>query len=616
LLGSALTEADGTYAFTERPNGRYVVVESNPAGTASTADTQGANDDRIAVTVNNADRLGNDFLDAFQPHGYFYHVLDGQIVPGGSVSVSGPGAVTLRMDGGSGQYSFTTDGTLGLYTLAVTPPAGYLIDPSRPPTAGVFDSSGGPEPTWLGSAESLVTQGYLTNFTAAANTYYLTFVLGPDRPLVLNNNIPLMRPNRLGDWVWEDKDGDGIQDAGELGISNVVVRLLDVELNVITSVVTDADGYYFFDNPGTTERRVQVVPPSNTVFTLQDAASAADSADSDVLPADGRSAPVVVASGATNLTVDAGLYVPAMVRGFVFRDMNGDLLRNTGDVHLTNVLVRLIVGGVEYASVTNDAFGYYEFVGVPAGTVSVLVSRVGGTLVGVPAQEPDASDETRNRALPDAPGVDAYIVHSVLSGQGVLADRPAETLNFGFVVRPLSTELDLSVYATGNGGVMIELWTSNESGSEDIVISAWIGNTWVEVGRVPTGEIVGEGSNKYKIHTKDLAADSAYLFKIIDEAGHEHISPLPVAVRTLRVGAVRLDMQTLTLAFNTEAGRPYVVKVSTDLKHWKTEYVSSPTAQGWSAYRNTPFTAGGAQTQVRVPANGRKQAYFKIVMME
>jgi hypothetical protein len=138
----------------------------------------------------------------------------------------------------------------------------------------------------------------------------------------------------------------------------------------------------------------------------------------------------------------------------------------------------------------------------------------------------------------------------------------------------------------------------------------------VEVGRVPTGEIVGEGSNKYKIHTKDLAADSAYLFKIIDEAGHEHISPLPVAVRTLRVGAVRLDMQTLTLAFNTEAGRPYVVKVSTDLKHWKTEYVSSPTAQGWSAYRNTPFTAGGESTLVRVPVNGRKQVFFKIVMTE
>lgn len=65
---STSTLADGTYAFTELPNGRYVVVEVN-AGAASTADAQGANDDRIAVTVNNADRDGNDFLDAFHPQG-------------------------------------------------------------------------------------------------------------------------------------------------------------------------------------------------------------------------------------------------------------------------------------------------------------------------------------------------------------------------------------------------------------------------------------------------------------------------------------------------------------------------------------------------------------------
>ena len=611
-LRSTSTLADGTYAFTELPNGRYVVVESNPAGAASTADAQGANDDRIAVTVNNADRDGNDFLDAFHPQGYFYHVLDGSIVPGGGVSVTGPGTVSLLMDGSSGQYSFVIDGTPGTYTLALTPPPGFLIDPSRPPVAEAFDPAGGPDPTWLGSAESMITQGYLTNFTAEANTYYVAFVLGPDRPLVLNNNIPLMRPNRLGNWVWEDMDGDGIQDAGEMGISNVVVRLLDVELNVITSVVTDAGGYYFFDNPGTAERRVQVVPPSNYLFTLNDAETVADSADSDVSPADGRSAPIGVASGATNLTLDAGLYVPAVVRGYVFRDANGDLLRNAGDVHLTNVLVRLIEGGEAFASVTNDATGYFEFVGVPAGTVSVLVSRAGGTLSGVPSQEPGASDETRNRALPDAPGVDAYIAHSVVSGQGVLAGRPAETLNFGFVTKPLSTALDLDVYASG-GGVMIDVWAVNEAGYEDIVIYAWIGNAWTEVGRVPSWQIVGEGSNRYTVQASGLAVDGAYFFKVVDEAGHVHFSDGPVAVHAIRVAAVRLDMQTLVLTFNTEKGRKYRVMASTDLVNWATEYASFPTARGWSAYSDEPFTAGGASVQIRVPVNGRRQAFFKVV---
>jgi len=446
---------------------------------------------------------------------------------------------------------------------------------------------------------------------------YKPAVYGEVEDYQITIQAPVPPPSvTVGDRVWEDLNGNGVQDGGEPGLTNVTVRLLDATNGVVATAVTDVNGNYLFANRPAATYKVEVVPPAQYVFTTRDAAAATDLTDSDVDLATGRTDPAVMAAGTTNLNLDAGLYVPAVVRGYVFRDANGDLLRNAGDVHLTNVLVRLIVGGVEYASVTNDAFGYYEFGGVPAGAVSVLVSRVGGTLAGVPAQEPDASDEARNRALPDGPGADAFIVYGVVSGQGVLPERTAETLNFGFVTKPLSTALDVSVYATGNGGVMIELWTSDESGCEDIVILAWIGNTWVEVGRVPSDEIVGEGSNKYKVHTKDLAADGAYLFKIIDESGHEHLSPLPVTVKTLRVEAVRLDLQTLTLSFNTEAGRPYVVKVSTDLAHWTTEFVSYPTAQGWSAYRNTPFTAGGASTQVRVPFKGRKQAYFKIEMVE
>jgi hypothetical protein len=427
-----------------------------------------------------------------------------------------------------------------------------------------------------------------------------------------------IQPKRvaLGDRVWEDMNGNGAQEAGEPGLTNATVRLLDAASNVVATAVTSATGAYLFTNLPPAMYQVEFVAPAQYVFTVRDAAVTNDLADSDADLVTGRTAPVSVTAGTTNLTLDAGLNVPAVLHGYVFRDKNEDLLRSTGDSSLTNVRVRLLVGGVEVAATNSNEIGYYWFGGVPAGTVSVLVSRVGGTLTGVPSQAPDASDEDRNRALPDGPGVDAYIVHSVVSGQGVLADRPAETLNFGFVVRPLSTELDLSVYATGDGGVMIELWTSNESGSEDIVISAWLNGAWVEVARVPSWEIIGEGSNRYVVRAEGLAPDGAYLFKVLDEAGHEHISPLPIAVRTLRVGAVRLDMQTLTLAFNTEAGRPYVVKVSTDLVHWTTEYVSSPTAQGWSAYRNTPFTAGGESTQVRVPVNGRKQVFFKIVMTE
>lgn len=45
--------------------------------------------------------------------------------PAADVDVTGPGTVSLLMDGSSGQYSFVIDGTPGTYTLALTPPPGF-----------------------------------------------------------------------------------------------------------------------------------------------------------------------------------------------------------------------------------------------------------------------------------------------------------------------------------------------------------------------------------------------------------------------------------------------------------------------------------------------------------
>jgi hypothetical protein len=59
------------------------------------------------------------------------------------------------------------------------------------------------------------------------------------------------------------------------------------------------------------------------------------------------------------------------------------------------------------------------------------------------------------------------------------------------------------------------------------------------------------------------------------------------------------------------------VEVSTDLVTWRTEYVSAPTASGWTAYETAPFMAGpGGQTEVRVPRNSRSRAFFRIRRVE
>ena len=51
----------------------------------------------------------------------------------------------------------------------------------------------------------------------------------------------------IGNFVWHDMDSDGVQDAGEPGISGVTVRLYDAGgTSLLAETVTDAQGIYWF----------------------------------------------------------------------------------------------------------------------------------------------------------------------------------------------------------------------------------------------------------------------------------------------------------------------------------------------------------------------------------
>jgi carbohydrate-selective porin OprB len=55
-------------------------------------------------------------------------------------------------------------------------------------------------------------------------------------------------PIEIGNLVWEDTDGNGIQDPDESGIAGVTVELRDPNNGnaVLATAVTDSEGRYFF----------------------------------------------------------------------------------------------------------------------------------------------------------------------------------------------------------------------------------------------------------------------------------------------------------------------------------------------------------------------------------
>jgi hypothetical protein len=116
------------------------------------------------------------------------------------------------------------------------------------------------------------------------------------------------RKAALGDFVWNDVNANGIQDGTEVGVSGVTVQLLDGASTLIATTTTNTSGYYLFPNLDPATYSVKFVAPTGSTFSPQNVG--ADNLDSDANTTTGVTAPVTLAPGEVNLTVDAGIVPP------------------------------------------------------------------------------------------------------------------------------------------------------------------------------------------------------------------------------------------------------------------------------------------------------------------
>jgi hypothetical protein len=110
----------------------------------------------------------------------------------------------------------------------------------------------------------------------------------------------------IGDFVWEDLDGDGLQDPGEPGLSGVTVNLLDGLGNWITSTTSDGNGFYQFNGLLAGDYIIEFVAPTSYTFTDQDQGSD-DTLDSDANTDTGRTAVITLDDDEFRDDIDAGL---------------------------------------------------------------------------------------------------------------------------------------------------------------------------------------------------------------------------------------------------------------------------------------------------------------------
>jgi protocatechuate 3,4-dioxygenase beta subunit len=412
VVGTTVTDANGNYLFTNvAPGTGYTVGFTPPAGTLFTSSTgsvsQAANSDANPATgrtnaFNVASGEQVTFVDAglvSQPTSvaalgdrvWYDNNRDGDQdagepgVAGVTVNLFRPGfgpdgiagnaddnnVVATRVTDGYGNYIFNNL-TPGIYTVTFVAPAGHVI-------TGI-DATGGTAPADGTDSDANPATGGTTFYALPAGAKNLSVDCG------IYSNQPAANVGALGNFVWNDLNGDGIQDAGEPGMAGITVILYNSAGNPVDTVFTDANGAYLFTNlaPGNYTVGFGNLPP-NFGFTGQDRGGN-DATDSDVNPGTGRTGTAVVTAGATNTTVDAGIRqgVPSGLGSLgnrVWYDLNNNGLQDAGEPGVAGVTVTLldagpdgIVGngddGASRTTVTN-ALGEYLFGGLPAGNYMV-----------------------------------------------------------------------------------------------------------------------------------------------------------------------------------------------------------------------------------------------------
>ncbi|RME56939.1 MAG: hypothetical protein D6790_14040, partial [Caldilineae bacterium] len=285
-----------------------------------------------------AERMDFDF--GYAKPGIQLTKLAGNAPDGGVLQINGPTNVVFT-------YIFTNTGETILRNVQVKDDNGT---PGN--TADDFTVCTKPGPYAQGASDTCTTPPRLidsnhTNIATATGTPSDVFgsPIGNDVSDTDDAKVAISGGS-IGDRVWDDANGNGIQDVDESGIAGVTVKLYKAgDLNnPIATTTTDLDGLYSFDNLDPGNYVVEFILPSGKAFTLLNQGGD-DTVDSDANPADGKSPTITLTAGQHNTTVDAGLYTPASIGDRVWDDANGNGIQDAGENGIPNVTVKLYKAG-------------------------------------------------------------------------------------------------------------------------------------------------------------------------------------------------------------------------------------------------------------------------------
>ncbi|MEM7530773.1 MAG: SdrD B-like domain-containing protein [Chloroflexota bacterium] len=338
-------------------------------------------------------------------------------------------------------------------------------------------------------------------------------------------NFLQSKPATLGDVVWEDLNGNGIQDGGEPGVEGVTVQLLSPDGTVLQTTTTDADGEYLFTGLIPDDYKVRfVLPDGYDDFTDQDQ-GVDDTVDSDADPTagpnQGETDVITLGLSETNLTVDAGIIRFVSVGNFVWEDLDADGVQDAGEPGIADVEVTLFETGVvtPVGTTNTDSNGLYGFSGLHPGEYYVQFEQP----TGFEFTEQDAgADDTVDSDANPLSGPDFGTTQAVLIPSGTDND----TIDAG-VIRPGSIG-DTVFLDEDNDGIQDNVGQpGGEEGVPDVVVNL-LDEDGNQIATTTTDE---NGNYNFPVfpgtYIVEFEAPNGFVFSPQDQGGDDNLDSDP-----------------------------------------------------------------------------------------
>ncbi len=367
-VAKTTSDINGNYEFNDLKPGNYYVEFAkdthipSPKGVVSDVKSDYTTDTiKLLSGQTNSTDFDGGFYNTSNISGSIF--LDGnQNLKYDSNEIYAGGIKVYLKDEAGNIISATTTDQNGFYKFTDLKPNKYYVEAEK------WNSF-----TYKDKTDGIYSNGKskLLEITSGSN------ILNVDGIIWLNGDVVDKYSKIMGNFLFLDTNGDGIQNTNETGIDNVEVSLYNENYDLINKTTTTNGFYYFAAYPG--EYKLSFDIDGNTYFISPKEQGNDKELDSN-LNTNNEIDTFVLKDN--DLSLDAGIYLKSSISGYYLEDMKNDG-KDTSDNFKENKIVYLYDKDNKLVATTlTDDKGYYEFKNLDKGDYKVSFEKIDNVNIG------------------------------------------------------------------------------------------------------------------------------------------------------------------------------------------------------------------------------------------